>query len=454
MRVRHDLIPEALAPRLGRFWDASAPKILSIERAFPADSPVSPVFTIDGRYGGQEWTDWTRGFQIGAALLQFDATGDPAFLEMGRRATAVAIPEHITATGVHDHGFNEVSTHGNLWRLAGEGRFEATDHEIALHELALRCSGATQAGRWTQAEAGGFIYSFNGPHSLFVDTIRSLRSLALAHRLGHVLRAEGGRPVSLLGRCLEHAGMTAEYNVYYGAGRDVYDVRGRVAHESIFNTIDGSYRCPSTQQGYSPFSTWTRGLAWAMLGFAELLEFLEGADDGEPADAAGIAPLLLEAARATCDYYIEATPIDGIPYWDTAAPGLVELGDYLERPADPFNGIEPVDSSAAAIAAQALLRLGHHLGSLGGQDADTYTRAGLTILDALFDAPYLDEDPTRHGLILHSLYHRPRGWDHLPAAATAPHGEATMWGDYHAREVAVYLQRLIDGGPYHAFFGS
>ena len=28
-------------------------------------------------------------------------------------------------------------------------------------------------------EGGGYIYSFNGPHSLFVDTIRSLRALAL-----------------------------------------------------------------------------------------------------------------------------------------------------------------------------------------------------------------------------------------------------------------------------------
>ena len=51
-------------------------------------------------------------------------------------------------------------------------------------------------------------------------------------------------------------------------------MRGRVAHESLFNAANGTYRGPSTQQGYSPFSTWTRGLAWAMLGFAEQLEFL------------------------------------------------------------------------------------------------------------------------------------------------------------------------------------
>jgi len=86
---------------------------------------------------------------------------------------------------------------------------------------------------------------------------------------------EGDRRISLLDRLTEHARATAKYAVYYGEGRDIYDVRGRVAHESIFNTNDGNYRCPNSQQGYSPFSTWTRGLAWAMCGFAEQLEFLD-----------------------------------------------------------------------------------------------------------------------------------------------------------------------------------
>ena len=139
-----------------------------------------------------------------------------------------------------------------------------------------------QAGRWSRIRDGrGYIYSFNGPHSLFADTIRSLRALALAHRLGHVLRGENDRPISLLERLVQHAAVTAEYSVYYGTGRDAYDVRGRVAHESIFNMNDGNYRCPSTQQGYSPFSTWTRGLAWIMCGFAEELEYVATLDRQE-----------------------------------------------------------------------------------------------------------------------------------------------------------------------------
>src|SRR5207249_211738 len=119
---------------------------------------------------------------------------------------------------------------------------------------------------------------------------------------GHVLMGERDRRISLLERLIEHALSTAECSVYYGKGRDAYDtVRGRVAHESIFNINDGSYRCPNSQQGYSPFTTWMRGLAWAILGFAEQLEFLETLDDvefGSAGQRKQVIAALLRAAKA------------------------------------------------------------------------------------------------------------------------------------------------------------
>ena len=60
------------------------------------------------------------------------------------------------------------------------------------------------------------------------------------------------------------------------------------------------------------------------------------------------------AAESSCNYYLEQAAADGIPYWDTAAPGLSSLSGYQDRSSNPFNDYEPVDSSAAAIAAQAL----------------------------------------------------------------------------------------------------
>ncbi len=456
MKINDSLRPADLMPKIEVLWELSAGKILAIEETWDA-TRGSPVYTVEGRYASRGWTEWTQGFQYGSAILQFDATGDERFLAIGREMTVRVMAKHLTHMGVHDHGFNNVSTYGNLWRLMQEGRLPENTWERRFYELALRTSGAVQARRWTRtADGGGFIYSFNGPHSLFADTIRSLRALALAHQLGQVLLEEQDRPVSLLERLVLHAQATARYNVYYGTGRDAYDLRGRVAHESLFNTNDGSYRCPSTQQGYSPFSTWTRGLAWIICGYAEELEFLGTVSD-EALDPLGgrgaIEGTMLEAACATCDYYIAQTPADGIPYWDTGAPGLAHLGDYLSRPADPFNPYEPVDSSAAAIAAQGLLRLGRYLQAKGREDGHRYWQAGLTVLDALLAEPYLSTSPAHQGLILHSVYHRPRGWDYVPPGAAAPRGESSMWGDYHAREVALYVQRLAQGAPYLTFFG-
>ena len=74
-----------------------------------------------------------------------------------------------------------------------------------------------QAARWSQTRDGtGYIYSFNGPQSLFVDTIRSCRALALSHQLGHALMGERDERISLLQRLVEHATNTARFNIWYG----------------------------------------------------------------------------------------------------------------------------------------------------------------------------------------------------------------------------------------------
>jgi unsaturated chondroitin disaccharide hydrolase len=449
--------PRDLLPKIEQVFALSAVKIRALEARWPA-SDGAPVFTIDGRYAARGWTEWTQGFQFGAAILQFDATGEGEFLDLGRSRTVERMAPHLTHVGVHDHGFNNVSTYGSLWRLAHEDRIAAADWEVHFYELALKVSGAVQARRWTAIPGGGFIHSFNGAHSLFVDTIRSLRALALAHRLGHRLSEEQDRQVSLLDRLIQHAHATAEWSIYYGTRRDAYDVRGRTAHESLFNPANGSYRGPNSQQGYSPFTTWTRGLAWAVLGFAEQVEFLATLSDDELSLVGGreeIDRWMMAAAVATADYYIESAASDGVPYWDTGAPGLSALGDWGSRPADPFNDHEPVDSSAAAIAVQGLLRLGRIIAARGG-DGSRYEQAGLRTLDTLFDpsGPYLSTSPAHEGLLLHSVYHRPNNWDHVPPGSRIPRGESSQWGDYHAREAALYVQRLARGEPYLTFFGE
>jgi hypothetical protein len=268
---------------------------------------------------------------------------------------------------------------------------------------------------------------------------------------------------------------------------------------------DGTYRCPSTQQGYSPFSTWTRALAWIMCGYAEELEYLQTLSEPELDPLGGrekVESMMRRAAQVTCDYYLEQAAQDGIPYWDTAAPQLPKLGDWRHKPSDPFNDYEPVDSSAAAIAGQGLWRLGTYLqrrpehskgvekaGSVmlsaakhpcsssqvlepkrtaeilrSAQDDSPrffhtfsemgrrYRQAALTLANTLFDEPYLSTHPQHQGLILHSVYHRPKGWDYIPPGRQIPCGESSMWGDYHARELALLLLREAKRQPYLTFF--
>lgn len=465
MNIDNNISPQHLQPQLNQLFESAAEKVRSIDKTWDA-SKGTPVFTVQGKYTTKGWTEWTQGFQYGCAILAFDATGDEQPLQLGRDRTLKYMAPHVTHTGVHDHGFNNISTYGNLRRLMREGRIAHNEWEQHFYELAIKASGAVQANRWSGVavrepsakSAGstslGYIYSFNGPHSLFVDTMRTLRILGLAWQLGHKLMHEGDRSADLLKRLVLHALCTNQYILFHGDSQHVYDVRGRTSHEAVFNRSDGSFRNRSTQQGYSPFSTWTRGLAWAMLGYAEQLEFLATIDDARFASSVGlnkaeVVKIFESAAKATCDHYIDGCAArDGIVYWDDGAPGLAKMGDWRSRDAEPFNDHEPVDSSASVIAAQALLRLGRHLGRAGTK----YLAAGLTIAKRLLSDDYLATDPNHQGLLLHSVYHRPNNWDYIPPGRKVPCGESSMWGDYHLLELGVYLDRLAHGKRYLAFF--
>ena len=258
MKINASLTPQRLAQKTTRVFELAGQKIRALDAAWdPANG--TPVFTVAGKYTSRGWTEWTQGFQFGMGFLHFDATGDTASLQLARAKTVKFMASHVSHIGVHDHGFNNVSTYGNLRRLMLEGKVPHNPDELNFLELALKVSGAVQAARYapTNAKApwspvagspgvapSGYVYSFNGPQSLFADTIRSMRSLVVAHQLGHSLMGEGDKPTNLLHRAIEHAATTARFNVFFGQGRDSYDVRGRVAHESVFNRNDGQFRCP------------------------------------------------------------------------------------------------------------------------------------------------------------------------------------------------------------------
>src|SRR4029434_3568424 len=90
IRIDHQRTAGDLLPAINRVFELSAQKIRSIEESWrPEDG--SPVFTVAGAYKSRGWTEWTQGFQFGAPLLQFDATCDRQFLELGRSHTLARV---------------------------------------------------------------------------------------------------------------------------------------------------------------------------------------------------------------------------------------------------------------------------------------------------------------------------------------------------------------------------
>ncbi|MEM6332140.1 MAG: glycosyl hydrolase [Planctomycetota bacterium] len=485
--IDNTLAADQLVPAAQRVFQLAADKARLIDRTWDA-SKGTPVFTVNGRYTTRGWTEWTQGFVYGCMILAGDALGDDALTDLGRQRTVDRMLPHVTHIGVHDHGFNNLSTYGNLLRLMTEGRLEQNAWEETAYRQAIAVSGAVQASRWSgtapvdspftaHSPALGYIYSFNGPHSLFIDTMRTVRILGAAWKIGHVLMHEGDRQADLLKRSVIHALTTNHYIIFQGNpdthpaslqddaaalpyADSPFNVRGRTAHEGTFNRNDGAFRARATQQGYSPFSTWTRGLSWAMCGYAEELEFFKTIDAKAFKASTGltkssVVKVYEQAAKATCDHYIqEASAADGITYWDDGAPGLAAMPEWRDHPADPYNAHEPVDSTASAIAAQGLIRLGNYLGGRKGQH---YLNAGLGVAKVLFDEPYLSTKKAHQGLLLHSIYHQPNGWDHTPRGQKVPCDESSMWGDYHLLELAYLVARMgkpKQFGPYPTFFNG
>ena len=466
MQTNQHLTPAELRSDTRRVLELAGRKAMSIDRTWDS-SLGTPVFTVEGKYSTRGWTEWTQGFQYGCMILAGDGLDEDQLIQLGKSRTIEHMLPHVTHIGVHDHGFNNLSTYGNLLRLLREKRMKYDHWEELAYCNAIAASGAIQASRWAgtapvkskhtaDASALGYIYSFNGPHSLFIDTMRTTRILGVSWQLGHSLMHEGDRSANLLKRSVLHGLTTSQYIVFHGDSEHTYDVRGRTAHEGTFNRNDGAFRARATQQGYSPFSTWTRGLAWAMLGYAEELEFFKTISASDFKSACEVAKsdvikVYERNAKETCDHYInDVSTLDGITYWDDGAPGLSELGDWRNHNADPYNEFEPVDASASAIAAQGLIRLGNYLGRSG--KGKKYYQAGLTVAKTLFDEPYLSTKRNHQGLLLHSIYHWPNHWDNVPKGAKVSHSESSLWGDYHLLELALLIHRMADGGPYLKFY--
>ncbi|KIK95958.1 glycoside hydrolase family 88 protein [Paxillus rubicundulus Ve08.2h10] len=104
---------------------------------------------------------------------------------------------------------------------------------------------------------------------------------------------------------------------------------GSSFHLVEYNATTGEVIARATVQGYSDNSTWSRGQAWGLYGFANMYSYTNDMN-------------YLETSRKMANYFLDHLPSDGVVPWDFNAP------DGPSRPAD---------TSAATIASTGLLLL-------------------------------------------------------------------------------------------------
>jgi unsaturated chondroitin disaccharide hydrolase len=322
-----------------------------------------PMYTQGGKWqhGGEAWTNWCEGFLGGQLWLVHLHTGDPWWRERAEHYSSL-IEHRKTDRAVHDLGFTFWPTWKRWYDLTGDPR---------MNDVVIE-AGRTMGLRFK--EQGQYLRSFVADESLFVDIMMNV---------GIVFYA---------------ALQTGDENLWRSANQHCLTTRrtlvrgdGSTAHEGIFDTRTGEFLRQSTHQGWRGDSAWARGLTWALYGFGTAYSFSKDVR-------------FLNTAEACANYYIENTPVNGVPPNDWTEP----------NPALPY------ESSAAAIAAGGLLNLAELTGDAAR--ARLYRDYALRILDTLTGLEFLaSETPGWEGILKHGMYHQRKGLGV---------DESVMWGEY------------------------
>ncbi|WP_022916997.1 glycoside hydrolase family 88 protein [Ruania albidiflava] len=352
-----------LAPAAQRAWSSARRKLYALVTDHPDQFPM---YTTGGRWDfeGEAWTNWCEGF-LGGQLWLAAAHSSGGYADWYRSAAerycAQLLPRRTDDT-VHDLGFLFWSSYYRWYAVTGEE---------ALREV-LITARRTMASRFRSA--GGYLPSFRGPESLFIDIMMNVH-------LVYYAAAQTG-DAELADVASRHCLTTRRYLVRGD---------GSAAHEGIFDPGTGEFLRQSTQQGYRADGSWARGQAWALHGFGTVYRFT-----GDRR--------FLQTACGCADFWLERT-----------RDALVPPNDWSEpQPARPH------ESSAAAAAAAGLWQLAglvqDHSRARAYADHAVSTLLELTGPDFL--SPREDD---RDGLLKHASYHEAKGLGV---------DESVMWGDY------------------------
>ncbi len=367
---------QTLRPKLEAGLACAQDKVRATMERYP---DYFPMYTTGGKWdrSGELWTDWCGGFFAGMMWLFSERTQDPWWRRQAEHYSKL-LEHRKDDRNVHDLGFIFLNAYARWHALTGEA---------ALRDVLIQ-AGRTLALRM---QKGGYLASFIGPESLFIDIMMNVPIIFHAADLAD---DDAVRQVGI-----RHAETTARF---------IVRADGSAAHEGIFDVETGAFVRESTHQGYQPESCWARGLTWALYGFGTTFRYT---NDGQ----------FLAVAERCADYYVRHAPDGQVPYWDFDAP--------VDSP--------PLwDSSAGAIAASGLWQLAELTAS--PDKAAAYRQTAVDAMSTLTGDEFLAaSNPDWEGILYHGVYHKNKG---LGVS------ESVMWGDFFFVEAASKLLSAAESG--------
>jgi unsaturated chondroitin disaccharide hydrolase len=367
LMMSHRLDNDELTPKFLQALEFVAVQAKAALKKYPGNCPM---YTVGGLWNqeGERWTHWCEGFFPGILWLLFKHTGEDRWRRFAEQYSLPLEPRRFDRD-VHDLGFLFFSTYL---------RWHSHTQDPHLRKVLIE-AGQTLALR---RQKGGYLCSFIGPHSLFIDIMMNVGIVFWAAReLGDK---------ALYDIALEHCRTSA---------RHLVRPDGSTAHEGIFDVQTGAFLHQATHQGWSAESAWSRGQAWAIYGFTAAYRL------------SGESEFLLTAQKCA-EFWLRQEMVEGIAPWDFRLPS---------------SQLRLWDSSASAIAASAFWDLSEELEAEA--DKEKYRTAALDILGNLCSDTFLAlHKPHWEGILQHGLYHyhKKLGVD-----------ESVIWGDHFFVEALV-----------------
>lgn len=292
--------------------DSIYSKILKkIEAEGERNGDLIPYIPTDGTYTDMRDTKpnwWTNGFWAGMLWQLYHASGEDVFRTVAEKSTEL-MRNNLDTLFVelhHDVGFQFLHT--------AVAQYKITQDEEAKN-LALHAA-TVLAGRFNVM--GEFIRAWNLDRTgwMIIDTMMNLPLLYFASEtIGDPRFADIAN---------RHA---------HTAMRNLLREDGSCAHIAILDPVTGELLETPAGQGYADGSSWSRGQAWALYGFALSYrhsgkeEFLNAAKRSAHYFIANVA---LDDYAALCDFRSPEEPV----IWDStaaacAACGLLEIADHV-----------------------------------------------------------------------------------------------------------------------------